>query len=217
VENMTNTPRRVGPLASLAVVVAVLVTGVALAAGTAAARTSQASAYRLTAILAPGQVVPAVQAPPSAVGHFRGFLVQGGVGAVSAALRAGCSVAQGSAPPSKSLRPNRPNVARCIGAAGALPATSAQWRFFWRLTVSGLSGPATSSAVHIAPVGHAAAPLMALCAPCHAVSHSSTLLTDAQANALIDDTAYVDVATAAHPAGEIRGQIAKTTLITIQK
>jgi CHRD domain-containing protein len=203
---MRNGTKRVGSLASLSAALAVVVTGVALAASTAAATPVHAVAYRLTATLTPAQVVPAVQAPSGAVGHFRGVLIRSGIGAAKVASLAGCKVVQG---PRRSGLVTKLN---CAGANVTLPGAPGQWRLFWRLSVSNLSGAATAAAIHMAPVGHSAAAAFAMCAPCQTITHGQLSVTAGQADTLIKGGAYADVSTAAHPDGEIRGQINRASI-----
>jgi CHRD domain len=178
-----------------------------MAVSTASAATSvNAVAYRLTATLTPSQVVPAVQAPTGAVGHFRGVLIRSGIGVTRAAALAGCKIVQ---PPRRSGLPFKLN---CAGAIVTMPGAPGQWRLFWRLSVANLSGPATSAAIHMAAPGHTAAPAFAMCAPCHTISHGQLAVTADQAGALLNNSAYVDVTTAAHPDGEIRGQIVRASI-----
>src|SRR5581483_3416606 len=113
-------------LAAVAVVAAV-------AASTAGARTNVAAvAYRLTATMTPGQVVPAISAPAGAAGHFHGILFRSGTGLAKVAAAAGCKVV---------VAPRRSGVAtkiNCAGSVVAMPAAG-QWRLVWRLSYSGLS------------------------------------------------------------------------------
>ncbi len=197
--------KRVGLLAAFGGAAAVVATAVAMAAGTALGSSVSAAAYRLTATLTPNQVVPAVQAPAGAIGHFHGILIRTGIGAARMAALAGCKVV--APPPSRFRQPGIATRVNCGGTVSTLPSAPNQWRLFWRLTYSHLSGPATSAAIHVAPVGQAAAPLLGVCAPCGALSHGRMVVSTDQANALLNNAAYVDVATAAHPGGEIRGQI----------
>jgi CHRD domain len=204
---MRNGTKRLGRLASFGAALVVVATGVALAASTAVSAAGvNAVAYRLTATLTPSQVVPAVQAPTGAVGHFRGVLIRSGTGASQVASLAGCKIVQ---PPRRSGLPFKLN---CAGANVTMPGAPGQWRLFWRLSVSNLSGPATNAAIHMATVGHTAAPAFAMCAPCQAISHGQLSVTAGQADTLIKGGAYVDVSTAAHPGGEIRGQINRASI-----
>jgi hypothetical protein len=179
-----------------------------MAAGTAgaAAPPVHAAAYRLTATLTPGQVVPAIQAPTAAVGRFHGVLLRSGVGAARLAVLAGCKVVT---PPRRSGLPTR---IVCGGSSVVLPAAPGQWRLFWRLTYSGLSGPATGAGIHMAAAGHTAPAVFAMCAPCAPISHGWLAVTPVQAASLLGSAAYVDVFTAAHPSGEIRGQIVRAAV-----
>jgi hypothetical protein len=195
-------PYRFRALAFLAVLAVVAAVG----ASTAGARTNVAAvAYRLTASMTPSQVVPAITAPAGASGHFHGILFRSGTGAARVATMAGCKVVVA---PRRSGLPTRIN---CGGSVAVMPAAG-QWRLIWRLSYSHLSGPATGAAIHIAPAGHTAAPLTKICAPCAPLSHGSMTVTNDQASALASNAAYVDVSTAAHPDGEIRGQIVRTTV-----
>jgi hypothetical protein len=193
------------PVGAALVVVAV---GAAVAAGTASASRAaiHAAAYRLTATLTPAQEVPAVHAPANAGGHFDGVLIRSGIGATRVAALAGCKVIS---PPRRSGLPNRIS---CGGSVGTLPAAPGQWRLFWRLSVSGLSGPATHADIHMAGVGHAAPPAFAFCGPCQTVSRGHIVLSAGLATALGANAAYVNVDTAANPGGEIRGQITRTVI-----
>src|ERR1700690_3707264 len=140
---MTNSSKRSRALVPLGAVLAILV-GVAIAAGAAGASRApvQAVAYRLTATLNAAQEVPAVQAPSAAAGHFNGVLFRAGVGSIRVAALAGCKVI---VPPRRSGLPTRIN---CGGSVSTLPAAG-QWRLFWRLSVSGLSGSATGADIHV--------------------------------------------------------------------
>jgi hypothetical protein len=204
---MRNASKRVGLLTSSAAALAVIAAGVVLAAGTAAASTSvHAAAYRLTATLTPNQVVPAVQAPAGAVGHFHGVLIMSGAGATKVASLAGCKVV---VPPRRSGLPIKINCGS--GAVGTVPGAPGQWRLIWRLSVSHLSGPATAASIHLASAGQSAAPAFTLCSPCKSVAHGVMALSGGQASSLSSSSSeYVDVATAAHPNGEIRGQITRS-------
>jgi hypothetical protein len=207
---MTTSRKRFGAFIPLGAAIAIVAVGVA--AGTASARTHvSAAAYRLTADLTAGQEVPALQASTTAAGHFHGVLFRSGLTPAKVASLAGCKVI---APPRRSGLPIKLS---CGGSVVTMPAAG-QWRLIWRLTYSGLTGSATRIDIHVAPVGHAAPPTFALCAPCHVVSmsngsltHGSMTLAGDQATSL-SSSSYVNVDTTAHPGGEIRGQIVRTAL-----
>lgn len=190
---------------------AVVAAGIVVAAGSAVAAGSPAVAYRLTATLTPGQMVPAVHAPTGAVGHFHGYLIKSGVGVAAVASRLGCTVTK--APPAGGIA----NRIDCGGSTGTVPTAPGQWRLIWHLSVAHLGSPVISTAIGVAPVGHAAAtPLMTVCGPCHTAARGFRALSSGQADALVSNSAYVQVATAAHPGGEIRGQIVRTTVPAFQ-
>jgi hypothetical protein len=196
---------RKSKLLSVGGVLAIVAAGIVVAAGTASARTQvHAAAYRLTATLTPGQEVPAVQAPTAAIGHFHGVLFMSGIGAARVGALAGCKVVV--APKRSGL----PTKLSCGGTIITLPAVPGQWRLFWQLSYSGLSGPATGADIHVAPAGHTAPPMFALCRPCSSTSHGLLSVSGTQASALMSSTAYANVDTAKNPSGEIRGQITRT-------
>jgi hypothetical protein len=80
----------------------------------------------------------------------------------------------------------------------------------WRITYSGLSGPPTAAHFH-GPAQPAANAGVAVPIPNAATSpvEGSATLTDAQAADLVAGRYYINIHTAANPAGEIRGQVTK--------
>jgi hypothetical protein len=80
----------------------------------------------------------------------------------------------------------------------------------WKLTYSGLTGPATMAHFHgPAEVGKNAAVAVAIPNATSSPTEGSATLTDAQAADLLAGKYYVNVHTAANPGGEIRGQVTK--------
>ena len=79
----------------------------------------------------------------------------------------------------------------------------------WKLTFSGLTGPAIQAHIHMGAVGKAGNVVIALCAPCRSGVHGKATLTAALRRALNHHKLYVNVHTAKNPNGEIRGQLAK--------
>lgn len=81
----------------------------------------------------------------------------------------------------------------------------------WDGTYSGLSGPAVAAHFHTGEAGKNGGVTVPIFAGQGAGSpfKGSKTLTDAQAKDLMDGHLYVNVHTAAHKAGEIRGQVVK--------
>jgi hypothetical protein len=80
----------------------------------------------------------------------------------------------------------------------------------WKLTYSGLSGPATAAHFHgPAEAGKNAGVAVAIPNATSSPANGSATLTDAQAADLMAGKYYVNVHTAANPNGEIRGQVTK--------
>lgn len=102
-------------------------------------------------------------------------------------------------------------------AGGAFTATVSRsdggGALAWRLTFSGLSGPAGAAHVHIAPRGQAGAIAIPLCGPCESPASGTASVDAAALEALQTGGAYVNVHTAANKAGEVRGQIGVTATV----
>ena len=77
----------------------------------------------------------------------------------------------------------------------------------WRLSFSGLSGPATAAHIHLGKAGTAGAVLIPLCGPCKNGQSGNAMLSAKAITAIKTGKAYVNVHTAANPGGEIRGQL----------
>jgi hypothetical protein len=87
------------------------------------------------------------------------------------------------------------------------PATK---KLTWKLTYSGLSGPATAAHFHgPAEPGKTAGVAVAIPNAGSSPAEGSATLTDAQAADLEGGRYYINVHTAANPGGEIRGQVTK--------
>jgi hypothetical protein len=94
--------------------------------------------------------------------------------------------------------------------AGAVTATydSASKKLTWTGTYSGLSGAATAAHIHTGAQGKNGGVAIPI-APATSPLEGSATLTDQQATDLLAGKLYVNVHTAAHKAGEIRGQLVK--------
>jgi hypothetical protein len=87
------------------------------------------------------------------------------------------------------------------------PATK---KLSWKVTYSGLSGPATAAHFHgPADAGKNAGVAVAIPNATSSPVEGSATLTDAQAADLMAGKYYVNIHTAANPGGEIRGQVTK--------
>lgn len=83
----------------------------------------------------------------------------------------------------------------------------------WTVTYGGLSGPATAAHFHgPAGPGENAAPVVPFKPPLASPVSGSATLTEEQAKELLDGKFYINIHTAAHKDGEIRGQVTKAPL-----
>lgn len=102
-----------------------------------------------------------------------------------------------------------PNTSAAKGTAD-LDYDPASKKLSWRLTYSGLSGPATAAHFHgPAEAGKNAGVAVAIPNAASSPVEGSATLTDAQAADLMAGRYYINIHTAANPGGEIRGQVTK--------
>ena len=102
-----------------------------------------------------------------------------------------------------------PNASAATGTADVDydPATK---KLSWKVTYSGLSGPATAAHFHgPAEAGKNAGVAVAIPGIATSPTEGSATLTDAQAADFTSGKYYINVHTAANPGGEIRGQVTK--------
>jgi CHRD domain len=104
---------------------------------------------------------------------------------------------------------NPPTTSTGTGSAD-IDYDAATKKLSWKLTYSGLSGPATAAHFHgPAEAGKDAGVAVAIPGATSSPAEGSATLTDAQAADLMGGKYYVNVHTAANPKGEIRGQVTK--------
>ena len=102
-----------------------------------------------------------------------------------------------------------PNASSATGTAD-IDYDPASKKLSWKLTYSGLSGPAMAAHFHgPAEPGKNAGVAVAIPNAGTSPAEGSATLTDAQAADLEAGRYYVNVHTAANPGGEIRGQVTK--------
>lgn len=102
-----------------------------------------------------------------------------------------------------------PNASAGTGTAD-INYDAATKKLSWKVTYSGLSGPATAAHFHgPAEPGKNAGVALAIPNATASPVEGSATLTDAQAADLVAGKYYVNVHTAANPGGEIRGQVTK--------
>ena len=102
-----------------------------------------------------------------------------------------------------------PNASTAMGTADVDydPATK---KLSWKLTYSGLTGPAMAAHFHgPAEAGKNAGVAVAIPNAGSSPAEGSATLTDAQAADFEAGKYYINVHTAANPGGEIRGQVTK--------
>ena len=101
------------------------------------------------------------------------------------------------------------NTSAGTGAAD-IDYDAATKKLTWKVTYSGLSGPATAAHFHgPAEAGKNSGVAVAIPNATSSPAEGSATLTDAQAADLMAGKYYVNIHTAANPGGEIRGQVMK--------
>ena len=102
-----------------------------------------------------------------------------------------------------------PNDSKGTGTVDAKYDTGTM-KLTWVVTYGGLTGPATAAHFHgPAKPGENAGPIITLSVPLASPIKGEETLTKEQAADLAKGVWYLNVHTAAHPPGEIRGQLMK--------
>jgi hypothetical protein len=102
-----------------------------------------------------------------------------------------------------------PNTSGGSGTADVTYDTQTK-QLKWKVSYSGLSGPATAAHFHgPAEPGKSAGVMIPIPNIATSPAEGSATLTDTQAADLTGGRLYVNVHTAANPGGEIRGQVTK--------
>jgi len=101
-----------------------------------------------------------------------------------------------------------PNASPATGTAD-IDFDPASKKLSWKMTYTGLTGPATMAHFHGPAEPGKNAGIAVPIAPASSPSEGSATLTDAQAADLVAGKYYVNVHTDANKGGEIRGQVTK--------
>ncbi len=176
-------------------------------------------AAALVALLAAGSAVAVMPKPPAKPG--------GGAPAVAIPLRASLSAAQ-----VPSLQATSTATGRFLGAlvrggfSGRGERPTVSWGLFWAIGVQNTTGPITGVEIRSGEVtATASSVFLTLCSPCNMAANAASAgqtmlggrlpnLTQQQVTALRTADLYVNVTTAANPAGELRGPITRRSPVT---
>ncbi|ACI92474.1 chrd [Afipia carboxidovorans OM5] len=101
-----------------------------------------------------------------------------------------------------------PNDSKATGTADVNYDTASKM-LTWKVTYSGLTGPATMAHFHGPAEPGKNAGIMIPFKDVASGAQGSATLTDTQATDLMAGKMYINVHTAAHPGGEIRAQVVK--------
>jgi CHRD domain len=172
-------------------------------------------------VLLAGSAVAALPIPSKGAAGATG----GGAPAIAIPLRANLSASQVA-----SLQVASTASGRFLGAlirsgfgAKGQRVPDLSWGLFWVISVQNTTGPVTGIEIRSGEISAAAAPVfLTLCRPCNLSASAAsaganyltgkvTNLTQEQVTALRKAELYINVMTAANPAGELRGPITRRT------
>jgi len=101
-------------------------------------------------------------------------------------------------------------VARGTGRlVGTLKQTKTGYQFNWYLTFRNLSGAATFANIERGSAKKRGPNVQFLCGPCKSGAHGSFYASPGELALIQKGGLYVNVRTKRHPAGELRGRLAK--------
>ena len=133
--------------------------------------------------------------------------------AVAAALVLAAVALAGTYGVSATLKPGN-DVPKPKGAPNAKGTFSGKYvehkggaTLTWKLSYSGLTGPALQAHIHAGKRGVSGNVIVPLCAPCPSGMKGTAKISESVIKVLEAGGAYVNVHTKKNPAGEIRGQI----------
>jgi hypothetical protein len=101
-------------------------------------------------------------------------------------------------------------VVKDTKAKGSFTADIVGKKLTWKLTFSGLTGPATAAHIHLGAMGKSGNVLVPLCTPCKSGAHGTATVSPMIVREIQKHLTYVNVHTAKNPNGEIRGQVSAT-------
>ena len=141
--------------------------------------------------------------------------VWAGVGAAGHEARAAAPIGLAATLGARQEVPKPKGVRETAGGrfVVTLVRTGTSGRLAWRLTFSGLTGSANAAHIHVGAVGRSGPVAVSLCGPCRSGARGTARADSRVLAALLAGRAYVNVHTTKNPAGEVRGQIKRGTVV----
>jgi hypothetical protein len=97
-----------------------------------------------------------------------------------------------------------------VNAKGSFTGTLVGTKLKWKLTFSGLTGPATAAHIHLGGMDKSGNVAVPLCTPCTSGMTGTATVSKSVWKQMEKHLTYVNVHTGKNPAGEIRGQVTAT-------